>query len=214
MTYDGSRLAAAGLSAVALLLSSCALTKGPDEQVVLRLIPPRVEAAPAAAQGEVKLVPPRAQGVISQLRYAYSLGDGGAMQQARTLVWDRPPPEYLERAMAAALQAAGLHVAGSSAPGKPGLRLSPTLLQFEERSGPATHAAVAFDVEFAREGKPVVVRRYCGRAPIRSANPEVRATAFGEALDVAVKAFVQDVPGTAMADRMADCAVSLPSSSR
>lgn len=214
MTHPGSRLIAVGLSVVALLLSSCALTRGPDEQVVLRLIPSRIEAAPAATQGAVKLVPPRAQGVISQLRYAYSLGDGGAMQQARTLVWDRPPPEYLEHAMTAALQAAGLHVMGSSAQGKSALRLSPTLLQFEERSGPATHAAVAFDVEFAREGQPVVVRRYCGRAAIRSGTPEMRAAAFGDALDLAVKAFAQDVPGMALARPAGDCASNLPSSRR
>lgn len=214
MTFPGFRFAAVGLPVAALLLSSCALTKGPDEQVVLRLIAPRVQAATATGQGDVKLVPPRAQGVISQQRYAYSVGAGGALQQARTLMWDRPPPEYLEQAMAATLQAEGLHVMRSSAPGNSVIRLSPTLLQFEERSGPATYASVVFEVEFARPDKPVVVRRYCGRAPIPSGSPDVRAAAFGEALGVAVKAFVQDVPGTAMAERPADCASSLPSSRR
>lgn len=214
MTHNASRLATFGLSVVILLLSSCALTKGPDEQVVLRLIAPRVQATPAATQGDVKLVPPRAQGVISQLRYAYSVGDGGALQQARTIMWDRPPPEYLQQSLTAALQAAGLQVMGSSAPGKPGLRLSPTLLQFEERSGTATHAAVAFDVEFARESQSVVVRRYCGRAPIRSGEPDVRAAAFGEALRFAVEAFAQDVAVAGTAGRTEDCASSLPSSRR
>lgn len=214
MTHSGSPVAAFGLSVLALLLSSCALTKGPDRRVVLRLIAPHMQAAPTATQAEVKLVPPRAPGVISQLRYAYSVGDRGVVQQARTLMWDRPPPEYLAQSMTAALESAGLRVMASSAPGKPAVRLSPTLLQFEERSGPVTQAEVAFDVEFAREGQPVVVRRYCGTAPIRSGAPDMRAAAFGDALDIAVKTFAQDVPGTTMAEPTVDCANSLPSSRR
>ncbi len=129
-------------------------------------------------------------------------------------MWDRPPPEYLQQSLTAALQAMGLHVMASSAPGKPALRLAPTLLQFEERSGTATHAAVAFDVEFARENRPVVVKRYCGRAPIRTGAPDVRAAAFGKALGFAVEAFAQDVAVAGTADRTEDCAHSLPSSSR
>lgn len=209
-----SRLAAPVLASLALLLPSCALTKGPEKQVVLRLIAPRGEAARIAAQGEVKLMSARAAGAISQSRYAYSTGDGGVVQQARTLMWDRPPPAYLEQAMSAALESAGLRVWGSSAPGKVAVRLSPTLLQFEERSGPATHARVAFDVEFARDGQAVIVRRYCGTAPIRSGAPEVRAAAFGLALDSAVRRFVQDVTGPVEVGWEVGCATSLPSSSR
>lgn len=214
MTPLAPRLVAPLLALVALLLSSCALTKGPEKQVVLRLIAPRGVAARVATQGEVKLMAARAAGLISQSRYAYSIGDGGIVQQARTLMWDRPPPAYMEQAMSAAMETAGLRVWGSSAPGKVAMRLSPTLLQFEERSGPATHAQVAFDVEFARDGQATVVRRYCGTAPIRSGAPDVRAAAFGLALDSAVKRFVQDVPVPLEVDRNVGCATSVPSSSR
>lgn len=211
MTFAGSGTAL-GLLLASLLLSSCALTKGADEQVILRLAPPPVQARQSAWQGDVKLPPARARGLVSQLRYAYAPGDGGALQQARTLIWDRPPPEYLAQALDAALRGAGLRVLKAGEAGKSVILIAPTLLQFEERSGPATHAAVAFDLEIQPEGRATIARRYCGRAPIRSADASARAAAFGVALDSAVQAFLQDSPDKATST--GDCATSLPSSRR
>lgn len=205
-----------GLPIAALLLSSCALTKGADEHVLLRIAPPLIHDGPDAWQGDVKLVPVRAQGLVSQMRYVYALGDGSALQQARTLSWDRPPPEYLHEALVAALRGKGLRVLKSGETGASAIRMAPTLVHFEERSGPGTLAAVTFDLEIQREGKPALVRRYCGAAPIRSAHASARAAAFSAALGSAVQAFRQESPEKTPsgASSGTDCAASLPSSSR
>ncbi|MEJ7934373.1 ABC-type transport auxiliary lipoprotein family protein [Sphingobium sp. AN558] len=180
---------------ILLALPGCAALKGGDQPVTMRLSPhfgiATVRPSPAPS---LVVAPVQARGMTGALRYAYvDAAAPGEIRQAATLFWEEPPPAVLARALVAGLRGRFATVAGPDLALAADRRVVAVLDRFEEETGGgAARAIVAFDVTQVAQGKAIWAGRYCATRPIGSASGSVRATAFREAVEQAVAAFVQD----------------------
>ncbi len=175
-----------GLAASALLLAACAVTKGPQTEVVMRVEPPVPARAAASGVGLIAFSPVTAHGTAAERRYAYV--DSAApseVRQAATLFWEEPPPRLVERALGPGLSArlGAQVVAADQAPGAE-RRLTVQVDRFEEHAGGAASALVAVNASVTSVNPRALLfeKRYCGSAGIPEASPSRRAAAFDAAL--------------------------------
>lgn len=190
------RLRSAMAAPATLLLAGCAALKGGDQPVTLRLEPTVPPATAPASAETVALAPVRARGFAGNIRLTYVAPDQpSVLHSARSLFWEEPPPQVLERALAATLRKHFvLVVASGRSPGAE-RRVSVILTRFEEISGPQAKAVVAFEAVMSKAGQTVRSGAWCGAVPIRGASPTDRARAFAAALTAAVTRFVQTPDG-------------------
>lgn len=179
--------------ALACGLGGCALTRGADRPVLLKLDPllPTVTAATRKV-GAVALAPVTAEGTAGQLRYAYVAADG-SLRQAATLFWDQPPPRALEAALRDALGQRIAQVRAAGEPGSSDRRVTTSLVRFEEMSGPGARAVVELRARI--DGLRSWSGRWCAQAPLEGGSPGERAAAFNRASGAAIAALAADIAG-------------------
>jgi ABC-type uncharacterized transport system auxiliary subunit len=192
----GIRLVLAACGAA--LLAGCALTRPPEVQTVLRLSVRFEPQEPRAASPSVSVAPTQARGLTAERRYAYVERDQPAVvRQAASLFWEEPPPVVVERALVDGLGARFAQVAGPQSLVQADERVTARVERFEEVTGAGlpTQAVVAFEATVVGTGGDRFgrTRRYCSAAPIASAEPSARATAFEAALSRDVEQLVQDL---------------------
>ncbi len=198
----------AALAALSIVLSACAATK-PVETHLLRLEPVIATSATAAA-GSLSLAPVLASGAAGQRAYLYiDRAAPAELRQAKTLMWDEPPPRMAERALVEGLHAQGWTVAGPDAPAVAPLRVVVRLERFEELEGggepAAARAAFHATILAGPERRPLADRRYCGQSAIAGATPSDRVQAFQSALNQAVLALAADLKSGATAGSAGSC---------
>lgn len=184
------------LAVSVLALGACALAKPADAPKVLRLSPSFSYPAGVAA-GSVAVAPVTAGGVVAERRYAYvDRAAPGEVRQAATLFWDEPPPRMVERAMVTGLRGWFGSVVGPETSVPTDRRVTIRVDRFEEESGGGTSTArIALDIAVvgAAERKVLLSGRYCGSAPVASAEGSDRARAFEVALADVVGRFARDL---------------------
>ena len=119
------------------------------------------------------------------------------VRQAASLFWEEPPPVVVERALVDGLRARFASVAGPQTLVQADERVTVRVERFEEVTGAGqpTQAVVAFEATTVGAGGDRFgrTRLYCTAAPIASAEPSVRATAFETALSRDIEQLVQDL---------------------
>lgn len=179
-----------------LTLSGCAVLKGKDQVVTLRLRPSVPTVAGPVSPETVALATVRARGLTGQTRFAFiTENEPGALQQARTLFWEEPPAQTLEHALATALRGRFAVVARRGMAVRADRRLTVTLTRFEEISGSRARAVVGFEAVMLGGGKIVRAGEWCASVPVAAGRPTARAQAFEAALVAAVGRFVQAADG-------------------
>lgn len=187
--------------AVAMLLPGCAAIKGGDRPTTLRLNPDPQPASVSKSADSVAIVPVRGRGFAAQTRLTYIEEENpAALNQAKTLFWEEPPPKVVERALVQGLQTRFSVITGRGALRRADRRVQVTLSRFEEISGARARAVVAIDGSVLKDMTTMVAGHWCASVPIASRGSASRALAFSKALYEVIGRFVQAPDGANSVD--------------
>lgn len=99
-----------GLFLAAALLTACATAPLPPKEVFYRFDPVTdIPTGPRVIDGNLRLEPIRAQGILSERAILFSQADSpNRLEQYRYHHWEKPPAQLITEALLETLQASGL----------------------------------------------------------------------------------------------------------
>ncbi len=183
----------ATLAIMTMAVAGCGVMGKADTPVTMRVAPVFAPAGKVDMR-TVAVAAVDAEGDAAKARYTYvDPARPGEINQARSLFWEEPPPQAVERAIVAGLRTRFATVTGPDVSVPADIRVLTVLDRFEEVSGEPGRAVVRFEATVIEHGKVTRAGKWCAATPFAGSAPSDRASAFSAALVTAATAFAQDI---------------------